>query len=144
MLCTALVLASHAGSAGAAARQNTPPRTTPQKLWKQYQLDPKGSGSPERSSRATGAGRAQSASPRVHSGTPWMALLWIACIVVALAWALSFALLIWRPQSSRDDGRRALGADNLTEGLIEAVRRARRTASRQIEQSFVGRARKSH
>ena len=73
-----------------------------------------------------------------------MAVLWIACIVVALTWALAFALLIWRPQSSRAAGGSALGADDLTDELIGAVRRARRTAKQQVQQSVFGRARKSH
>ena len=138
VLCAALALASPAGAAGAPTPQNASPRPNPQKLWKHYPLHPKPSASPERSRDAA----ASTASSGGHSVI--LPLLWIACIVVGLAWALSFARLIRRPQRPHAARRRALGADDLPDALIEVVRGVTRTARQQVQRSVIGRARKSH
>jgi hypothetical protein len=139
VLCAALALASPAAAAGAPTPQNASPRPNPQKLWKHYPLAPKPSASPERSRDA--AAPTASSSSGGHSVI--LPLLWIACIVVGLAWALSFARLIRRPQRPHAARHRALGADDLPDALIEAVRGVTRTARQQVQQSMLGRARKS-
>jgi hypothetical protein len=134
VLCAALALASAAGGAGAPTPQKASPRPSPQKLWKQYPLDTKPSGSSARSSAAAGS-TASSGSLSLL-----LALVWIGCIVAGLAWALSVARLIRRPERPRTAaGRSAPDADDLTEALIETVRRVTRTARRQVHQSL-GRA----
>jgi hypothetical protein len=128
VLCAALALASAAGAAGAPTPQKASQRPNPQKLWKQYPLDPKPSESSERSRSAA----ASMTSSGGHSLL--LALLWIAFIVGALAWTFSFARLIRRPQASHAAGRSARGADDLTDTLMEAVRRVTKTARQRVQQ----------
>ena len=138
MLCTALVLASVAGSAGAATPPSASKQPNPQKLWKQYPLNPKRSGG-----ATAGSVRAESATPRGHSGVPWMAFLSFAWIVAAVGWAISYARLLRRPQGPRAAGRKTVGTHDLSLALAGAVRRAGRTARTQ-QQSILDRSRKSH
>jgi amino acid transporter len=124
VLCAALALASAAGAAGAPTPQNASPRPNPQKLWKHYPLNPKPSGSSERSQSAAGA----IASSGGHSVI--LALVWITCLVVGLGWMISVARLIRRPERSDAAGRSTVSADDLSDALIGAVRRVTRTARR--------------
>jgi hypothetical protein len=128
VLCAALALASAAGAPGAPTPQNASPRPNPQKLWKHYPLNPKPSGSSE---QLRSAAARTTSSPR-HSTI--LALLWIGLIVVGLGWALSVARLIWRPQRSPPPERSTLGADDLADALVGAIRRVTRSTKQQIQQ----------
>jgi len=119
---------------GAAAQ---PP--SPQQLWRQYPLDTKPSGGG--SSRTTGATRPRSQGQPKHSGKskqdslmPWLTILWGACILAALAWAVS---LIRQLKRRAPEPRRLESTTNGQPGVEEALRAVVRSRTyhgdRQVE-----------
>jgi hypothetical protein len=111
VLCAGLALASLGGTASAATPQNAAQRPSPQKLWKKYPLDPRPSGKSKGIGAAAGSAQAQSLGSGGGSGMPWMALLWTAWIVVALAWAFAFVRMAKRKRGASQPGEGAPDAD---------------------------------
>lgn len=115
------------------------PKPNPEQLWRQYPLDTKPSGSSQgstsRSTRTTGATRPRSQSQPKHSGKskkgsviPWLAILWAACLLGALAWSVSLIRQFLR-RNPKPRQRESANGQTAAEEALRAVVRARTSHS---------------
>jgi hypothetical protein len=144
-VASAAIAALALPAAGAAASAPTKPQQpNPQQLWRQYPLDAKPSGSPRASTggspRTTGGAGSRSRSQPKHSGSsgsgsviPWFALLWAACLVVALAWSVALLRLLRRRASSPRQGKSTEPQSSAEEALREVVRATNSRPARSVE-----------
>src|ERR671930_33394 len=131
-LCSCALWAAFAAlvlpAVGTAAQQ-----PNPQQLWRQYPLHTKPSGSSpgsrSGSTRTTGATRPRSHSQPKHSGKskdgtimPWLAIVWAACFLGALAWSVSLIRQFQRRAPKPRQRESANGQIAVEEALRAVVR----------------------
>jgi hypothetical protein len=115
----ALALPAVGAAASAPTKAQQP---NPQQLWRRYPLDTKPAGSRTSGGAGSPSKPERSASSGSGSLITWFALLWAACLVAALAWAVSFVRLLRRRAPSPRQGNSTEPEGSAEDALREVVR----------------------